>query len=484
MATTTEFIAAIELSSSKILGIAGRRGTDGSLQVLAYAAQEAPASVRKGIVFNIDDTAEALTQVIRTLEGKLGASIARVYAGIGGLSLRTVRNAVGRQVETADGIITQELVDALCDENLSIPMEDMDILDVAPQEYLIDNTAQTRAIGVAGGYITAQFLNIVARTSLKKNLELSFEKAHIEIADLLIAPTALAGVVLTETEMRSGCALIDLGADTTTVAVYKNNILRFLSVIPLGGSSITHDIATLQMEESEAEQLKRHYGDARYEEANSDVPASCSTEDGRAIPLLLLNDIVDARIEEILANAWNQIQLSGYDDRLLSGVVLTGGGANLTHIEEAFRKRSKQQKVRIARFVHPVVTGMIEELKKDGTHNTLLGLLYAGRENCRKEEEETPIGGMETPAALPSESSQSPQPTDFGNLFGDDIDYRQQGEEALKGRGKSKGKGKPEEKAKKPKKKGWLDNFREKITGMTDGVGDLFGDDEINQNSK
>ena len=155
-------------------------------------------------------------------------------------------------------------------------------------------------MGVAGKRITGNFLNIVARASLKKNLEHSFEQAKVEIADLLIAPIALANAVLTESEMRSGCALVDFGADTTTVSVYKNNILRFLSVLPLGGNNITRDITALQMEEAEAEQLKLKYGDMLYEEEETETPAVCTLEDGRSIELNVLNDIIDARAEEIL----------------------------------------------------------------------------------------------------------------------------------------------------------------------------------------
>ncbi len=127
----------------------------------------------------------------------------------------------------------------------------------------------------------------MARASLKKNLEHSFEQAKVEIADdLLVAPTALAKAVLTENEMRSGCALVDFGADTTTVLVYKNNILRYLSVLPLGGNNITHDITSLQMEEEDAEKLKLQYGDALYEEEeDAETPAVCTSEDGRTFEL-------------------------------------------------------------------------------------------------------------------------------------------------------------------------------------------------------
>ena len=358
---TTEFIAAIELSSSKISGIAGKKNSDGSIQVLAYAREDASSFIHKGVIYNIDKTAQALTSIINKLESQLNNSIAKVYVGIGGQSLRTVKNAVSRVLEE-EGIISQELVDAISDENLEVPLMDMSVLDVAPQEYKIDNNLQADPVGVAGKRITGNFLNIVARASLKKNLEHSFAQATVEIADLLIAPIALANAVLTESEMRSGCALVDFGADTTTVSVYKNNILRFLSVLPLGGNNITRDITALQMEEAEAEQLKLKYGDMLYEEEETETPAVCTLEDGRSIELNVLNDIIDARAEEILANVWNQLQLSGYEDRLLSGIIFTGGGANLKNMEDAFRKRSKVDKVKTTRFVHNTIHGFSDVL--------------------------------------------------------------------------------------------------------------------------
>lgn len=384
---TTDFIAAIELGSSKISGIAGKKNSDGSIQVLAYACEDASSFIHKGVVYNIDKTAQALTTIINKLESQLSNSIAKVYVGIGGQSLRTVRNAVSRTLEEED-IISQELIDAICDENLEIPLTDMNILDVAPQEYKIDNNLQADPVGVTGKNITGQFLNIVARASLKKNIEHSFEQAKVEIADLLIAPVALAHAVLTENEMRSGCALVDFGADTTTVAIYKNNILRYLSVLPLGGSNITQDIASLQMEEEDAEKLKLQYGNALYEEEADDIeaPAVCTLEDGRIIELSKLNNIIEARTEEILANVWYQLQLSGYEDKLFSGVVLTGGGSNLKNIEVVFRKLSKVEKVKTAKFMHNAVHGYNDVLKKDGRQNTLLGLLVVGNDNCCLEE--------------------------------------------------------------------------------------------------
>ncbi|MBX9190385.1 cell division protein FtsA [Bacteroides sp. K03] len=379
---TTEFIAAIELGSSKVTGIAGRKNSDGSMQVLAYAKEDSSSFIRKGIIYNLDKTAQSLTSIINKLEGDLKNSIAKVYVGIGGQSLRTVRNVVSRDLNE-ETIISQELVDAICDENLEIPLVDMDILDVAPQEYKIGNNLQADPVGVAGSHIEGRFLNIVARASIKKNLERCFEQAKIEIADLLISPLVTANAVLSESERRSGCALIDFGADTTTISVYKNNILRFLTVLPLGGNSITRDITSMQMEEEEAERLKTTFGNVMYEEEESEEAATCQLEDGsRTVELQALNNIIEARAEEIITNVWNQIQLSGYDDKLLSGIIITGGAANLKNLDTMLRKRSKIEKIRTARSIRNTIQTDSNLIKKDGTQNTLFGLLFEGKENC------------------------------------------------------------------------------------------------------
>ena len=416
---TTEFIAAIELGSSKITGIAGRKNSDGSMQVLAYAKENSSSFIRKGVIYNLDKTAQSLTSIINRLEGELRNSIGKVYVGIGGQSLRTVRNVVSRDLDE-ETIISQELVDSICDENLAIPLVDMDVLDVAPQEYKIGNNLQADPVGVAGSHVEGRFLNIVARSSIKKNLERCFDQSKIEIADLLISPLVTANAVLTESERRSGCALVDFGADTTTISVYKNNILRFLTVLPLGGNSITRDIASLQMEEEEAEYLKVKFGNALYTEEEGEETATCQLEDGsRSIELTTLNSIIEARTEEIIANVWNQLQQSGYDDKLLSGIILTGGAANLVNLDETLRKRCKIEKIRVARGIRNTIHVADEILKKDGTQNTLFGLLFEGKENCCL------LESAPVPQPKPQPKAE-PESTIVGGFFDEDEELKEQ----------------------------------------------------------
>ncbi|WP_333698125.1 cell division protein FtsA [Bacteroides congonensis] len=418
---TTEFIAAIELGSSKITGVAGRKNSDGSMQVLAYAQEDSSTFIRKGVIFNLDKTAQSLTSIINRLEGELKNSIAKVYVGIGGQSLRTVRNVVSRDLED-EAIISEELVSAIGDENIAIPVVDMDILDVAPQEYKVGNNLQANPVGLVGSHIEGRFLNIVARASVRKNLEHCFQQAKIDIADQLIAPLVTANAVLTESERRSGCALIDLGADTTTISVYKNNILRFLTVLPLGGNSITRDITTLQMEEEEAERLKKAYGDALYEEDPEQEEATCKLDDdSRTIKVADLNNIIEARAEEIIANVWNQVQLSGFDDKLLAGIILTGGAANLKNIEEMLRKRSKVEKIRMAKLPRNTVHAPSNILKKDGSQNTLFGLLFEGNQNCCLTET--------APQPTPTPMTSRPEPAEVhktADIFEDDQELKEQ----------------------------------------------------------
>ena len=379
----TDFIVAIELGSAKISGIAGKKLPDGSIQILATASENASDCIRKGVIYNLDKTTQSLTSIIKKLESTLKASIGKVYIGMGGQSLRTIRNTEVRHMDE-ETKISQELIDSLKDSNRSVPIVGYQILGVAPQEYKVGNDLIVEPVGVQTDHIEARFLNIIARKNVKDNVSKCCDLVPIEIAEDaedLIAPLALADAVLTSGEKRSGCVLVDFGADTTTVSVYKNNILRHLAVIPLGGNNITRDICSQQIEEEDAEALKIKFAQAYSEpKENEDENKTYNLEGKCSINAILLEDIVEARVNEILDNVAHQIALSGYDNKLLAGAVITGGGINLRNMEEAFIKRTKMEKLRVAKDTHISLKGL--EVKKDGSNNTLIALLAAGKENC------------------------------------------------------------------------------------------------------
>lgn len=456
----TDFIVAIELGSSRITGIAGKKKSDGSIYVLACASEDSSSFIRKGVIYNLNKTAQSLTSIINTLEGKLGATIAKVYVGIGGQSLRTVKNTVVRHLE-GENEITEELVAEINDENTAVPLIDLEILDVVPQEYRIGNNFQIDPVGVLSNHIEGRFLNIIARDSVKANLIKCFKQANITVADYFISPLVSADVVLSDTEKRSGCALVDLGADTTTVSVYKNNILRHLTVLPIGGNSITRDICNLQMEESEAERLKQKYGSAINEpEAEGEEPKTIDLNDKRTVEEKVLNDIIEARTEEIIANVWNQIQMSGYDSQLLAGIILTGGGANLRNMEDAIRKRTKIEKVKTIRSVlQGVKCYEPDMIRNDSTFNVVLGLLFAGEENCCKPEEVKPINSLFDEGQADNTSDRAEEERKRKE------DERRKKEEEEKRRRKEE----------KKNRKGILDRWRE---AGSNALGQLFDDEE------
>ena len=256
-----DFIVAIELGSSKVTGIAGQKKPDGSISVLAMAQEESSSFIRKGVVYNIDKTAQALTNIVKKLEGNLKTRITQVFVGVGGQSIRSVKNSIAKDF-TESTKITQQMVAELMDSNRSMEYPDQKILDVAELEYKVDANYQIDPVGIQATRLEGNFLNILERKTFFQNLNRCFQTAGIKVADMYLAPLALADAVLTETEKRSGCALVDIGADTTTVSVFWKNVLRHLVVIPLGSNNVTKDIASLQMEESEAEAMKIKYASA------------------------------------------------------------------------------------------------------------------------------------------------------------------------------------------------------------------------------
>ena len=259
---------------------------------------------------------------------------------------------------------------------------DQEILDAAVQEYKVDSQFQLDPVGIQCSRIEGNFLNILQRKSFYKNLNKCFETAEINVAEMYLAPLALADSVLTETEKRSGCTLVDLGADTTTVSVYFKNILRHLAVIPLGMNNITKDIASLQMEESDAEKMLLKYGSAYTENNDIDNNLKYSIDSERQVEMRKFIEIVEGRLEEIIANVWCQVP-EDYCDKLLGGIILTGGGSNMRNIEKAFQNYTHIDKVRIAKFVTQTITSNIAEINAHNAKvNTVLGLLAKADINC------------------------------------------------------------------------------------------------------
>lgn len=387
MATASkEFIVAIELGSSKMTGIAGRKNSDGSINVLAVIKEDSSSFIKKGVIYNIDKTADSITRIISNLQTRLKTSISRVYVGVGGQSIRSVKNTITRKLDPGTKI-TEKMVIEVMDSNHAMSYPDQEIIDNAEQEYRVDNVYQTDPVGIQCSTFEGNFLNILERKTFYDTLNHCLETAKINIAGLYLAPLALADAVLTDSEKRSGCLLVDLGADTTTVLVYHKNILRHLAVIPLGGNNITADIASLKpMEESVAEEMKLKYASAYTEVDEIDPKLRYSYGTDIEVDSKDFIEAVEARLEEIIANVWNQVPQE-YSGKLISGIILTGGGSNMKNIVRAFNVHTKVEKIRVATFINGVVTSKNDDVNAhDGKMNTVLGLLAKGDVNCAGKE--------------------------------------------------------------------------------------------------
>ena len=380
-----EFIVAIELGSSKITGIAGKKNLDGSISILAVVQEDSTSCIRKGVVYNIDKTVMCLTNIIKKLETTLKSKISQVYVGVGGQSIRSMKNVIVKEMET-ETVVTHEMVNELMDNNRNMSYPEQEILDAATQEYKVDQQYQLDPVGIQCSRLEGNFLNILWRKSFYRNLNKCFDQAGIAIAEMYLAPLAMADSVLTETEKRAGCVLVDLGADTTTVSVYYKNILRHLAVIPLGSNNITKDIATLQMEETDAERMKLKYGSAYTDNSDIDNSLSLSIDQDRSIMSRDFINIVEGRLQEIIENVWFQVP-NEYIDKLLGGIIITGGGSNMRNIESAFRNHTHIDKIRVARFITTTVhASQMEITAHNGMMNTVLGLLEKGDMNCAGDE--------------------------------------------------------------------------------------------------
>lgn len=371
-----DYIVAIELGSSKVTGIAGTKNVDGSINVAAVVKEDSSSFIRRGVVYNIDKTAQCIQRIIQQLQTQIKLEITKVYVGVGGQSLRSIKNVVHKDL-MPNTKVTDIIVDDMMDTNRGKVYAEKQILETVQQEYKVDNQYIVDPVGIQCSRLDGNFLNILQRESFYNSLYKCFEIVGVEIADTIIAPLALADSVLTEPEKRSGCALVDIGASTTTVSVYTKNYLRHLIVIPLGSNNITKDIASLQIEESEAETLKLKHASAFTEPNDIDDTLEMPLNAERNVAVSKFINIVEARLEEIIKNVYYQI--SEFEDKLLGGVILTGGGSNMQNIAKAFTYHTNIEKVRIASFVTQTINTPIA---KDGTMNTILSLLIKGDQNC------------------------------------------------------------------------------------------------------
>lgn len=387
--TKDNIIVAIELGTSRISGIAGKQ-KDGSFQILAYAEEHTTACLKRGIVYNVEKTTQSIKNVVEKLSQTLTQQVNRVYVGIGGQSVRSIKKKVPRNMITPTSI-TKAHLDEMREESREVIIPDYELLANIPQGFIIDSQFTDEPQGVNGKNIEGDFLNIVARKELQGHIRTCFNSANIDIVETKLTALELANNILTEHEKRAGSALVDLGAGTTTVVVYKKNVVRYLVTIPIGFNNIVEDLmSVLQIEEKEATDILVKYGNAYVnseDEISKLTQNSYTTSNKEKVPMTKIQHIIEARLIEIMVNAVVQVVNSGYADQLLAGLVITGGGSNIKNIDKAFQNnpRKRFESIRVAK---KVITPTVKSTQaaaldeENGMSGSIISLMLAGTENC------------------------------------------------------------------------------------------------------
>lgn len=423
----TDFIAAIDLGTSHLVGMVGVKSESGALSIIAHEVENSATCIRRGCVYNVEETANKIKRLILKLENKLqGAKIGKVYVGIGGQSLRTIDHTVPK-ILGVDGVVTEEVIDSLYQECASYRPDMMDVLSITSPAYYLDGKHEVNPVGIPCNRIEARYKLVVGRPSLRRYVINSIaERAKIEIADIIVSPLALADMVLSEDEKDLGCALIGFGAGVTSLTVYKSGQLVSLCVIPFGGNLITKDITSLNLVEAEAERIKKTYGSA-IQDKDSDAAIQVSSADGmglREVKLADLNNVVEARLQEILENVYARLEATGLMDGLGAGIIITGGASALKNLPDAIRNRLKID-VRYA-AVRENIIQRNDLVAADPEYAVAVGLLAKGAKNCaayippppkptpkpEEEEEATKV----TPPEPPKKKAEKKGPSLFSRL--------------------------------------------------------------------
>lgn len=333
----SDIVVALDIGTTKVCAIAGRRNAYGRIEILGVGKVQSEGVLR-GVVANIDKTVKAIQEAIDITERTAGKEFSDVYVGIAGQHIKSLHNRGILTREDPQSEITREDVQRIIQDmhRLALPPGDK-ILHVIPQEFTVDEEEGIiDPVGMSGARLEGNFHVITGKLSAANNINRSVEKAGLHVADITLEPIASASSVLSEQEKVAGVALVDIGGGTTDVTIFQEGIIRHTAVIPFGGNIITKDIKEgCTVMEEQAEKLKVRFGSALAEEVIDNRIITIPGINGREskeISERNLARIIQARMEEILDYVVWEIRRTGYERKLIAGIVLTGGGSQLKHL--------------------------------------------------------------------------------------------------------------------------------------------------------
>jgi cell division protein FtsA len=378
-----QYVAAIDIGTTKIVAIVGKKNENGKIEILGLS-KALSKGVKRGVVLNIEETVNAIQTTVEDVQKRSGILFSEVFVGIAGQHIKSMKNRGYIMREAYDDEIKKEEVFKLIEDMHKIHIDiGEEIIHVIPQNFIVDNETGVKSpIGMCGRRLEANFHIVIGQVAAAKNIEKCIRKANLIVKDMILEPLASSDAVLTDDEKEAGVVLVDIGGGTTDVAVYYDNIIRHTAVIPFGGNVVTKDIkegcAILQRH---AEQLKIQYGSALGDIAPDDKVVSIPGISGREpkeISFKSLAYIIQSRMEEIIDAVNFEIQNSGYADKLAAGVVITGGGAMLKHLPQLMKFKTAMD-VRIG-LPNEHLAGSAKNEINQPMYATSVGLIMRGFE--------------------------------------------------------------------------------------------------------
>ncbi|MEQ9467396.1 MAG: cell division protein FtsA [Ekhidna sp.] len=336
-----KIIVGLDIGTTKICAIVGKKNEYGKLEILGMGKAVSDGVIR-GIVTNIDKTVRAIEKAIAEASEQSGIDIGVVNVGIAGQHIKSAVHHGGITREDKDGEITiEDLARLTSDMHRIVTPPGSEIIHVMPQDYIVDyEDGIMDPVGMTGVKLEADFHIITAQTNAINNINKCVKKAGLQIENLILEPLASSLSVLSEEEKEAGVCLVDIGGGTTDVAVFYDNIIRHTAVIPFGGNIITSDIKQgCMVMEHQAELLKTKFGKAISEEASPNEIVSIPglrNRPPKEISIKNLAHIIEARMEEIIELVHTEIISSGFNKKLAAGIVVTGGGSQLTNLSQLF----------------------------------------------------------------------------------------------------------------------------------------------------
>ncbi|EEI91835.1 cell division protein FtsA [Sphingobacterium spiritivorum ATCC 33300] len=329
-------IVGLDIGTTKICVTVGRRSGTNKIELLGVGKAES-AGVNRGVVANIQKTVTSIKEAVALAEGLSNVDIKVVNVGIAGQHIKSIQHR-GILTKNDDDEVGRRDIERLISDmyKLVLPPGE-EIIHVLPQEFTIDNEPGIKEpVGMAGRRIEANFHIISGRVTDIKNIKRCVDYSSLEVSSLVLEPLASSEAVLDEDEKNAGVVLVDIGGGTTDVAIFHEGIIRHTAVIPLGGNIVTEDIRQgCSVLRNQAELLKVRYGSALADENKENevicVPGIRGRE-AKEISVKNLAYIIQARMEEIIEHVYYEIKSSGYEDKLIGGIVVTGGGAQLKHL--------------------------------------------------------------------------------------------------------------------------------------------------------